>query len=140
MITDQSRTSGPARKLPCPAAPAVPGADPERLPAVPGCDGQAQPERQPDQPPVIYADITRAQVSGGRSSRCRCGGRTSAARSSSFAALQWHRARYHGLRLAAVRAGRAGLGGDRRCPYLADPAGPWWWVLEQHELRSQAAV
>ena len=55
------------------------------------------------------------------------------------AGRQWHRARYHGLRspkylLAA--AGWAAVGVLR----LAGRQIRWWWVLEQHGLRSGAAA
>lgn len=56
-----------------------------------------------------------------------------------FAGLNWHRARYHGLRLvfyvlalivfAIIGAGR-----------LIVRQVHWWWLLEQHELRSEAAA
>ena len=52
---------------------------------------------------------------------------------------QWHRARYHGLRspvylLAALFWALAGAA------RLVSVQLAWWWVLEQHDLRSDAAA
>jgi S-DNA-T family DNA segregation ATPase FtsK/SpoIIIE len=56
-----------------------------------------------------------------------------------FAGLQWHRARYHGLRfplyvLAHLAWAVVGL------VRLAARAVRWWWLLEQHWLRNDAAA
>ena len=48
-------------------------------------------------PPISTRPRPR-RCSGGRSSRSRCAGPTSAARSRQQAGLRWHQARYHGLR------------------------------------------
>jgi len=108
---------------------------PEVLPAVPGAL-----DRRPGTDLAIYQDITR--VPGERlpiiPPQWR-GRQNIKATIALVGGQQWHRARYHGLRspvylLAALAWAIIGLlrviGRQVR----------WWWVIEQHELRSQAAA
>ncbi|HUY47993.1 MAG TPA: hypothetical protein VMV92_20075 [Streptosporangiaceae bacterium] len=114
--------------------------DPALLPAVPGetAPAEATPQAVAEQAKVIYADLTRAgerrPVIPVPLQRGNFRGTVE-----SFAALQWHRSRYHGLRLvfyvlAALVWAVIGVG------YLALRQVRWWWLTEQHELRSQAVV
>ncbi|MGO9079922.1 MAG: hypothetical protein ACLQDY_12890 [Streptosporangiaceae bacterium] len=110
-----------------------------QLPAVPEAPGEAQQAPPPVIPArVIYADITRAgerrPVIPVPLQRANLRGTVE-----QFTALQWHRARYHGLRLvfyvlAALVWAVIGL------LSLAARQVRWWWVLEQHELRSRAVA
>jgi S-DNA-T family DNA segregation ATPase FtsK/SpoIIIE len=113
----------------------------EPLPAVP--DGSQVAPSAPDrgQKPerVIYADITRQPgerrpVIPVALQRANLRGTLA-----QFTGTQWHRTRYHGLRLvfyvlAALVWAVIGLA------LLAARQVRWWWVIEQHELRSQAVV
>ena len=120
-------------------------ADGEVVPlhAVPDEDAAPVPESGgagAGQPPVIYADIT--SPGGGERrpivplvlQRQNVRGTVAA-----FAGLQWHRSRYHGLRaplylLAAVAWAVVGL------VRIIGRQVAWWWVIEQHALRSAAAA
>ena len=102
----------------------------ETLPAERGDDSA--------QRPVIYADVTgpgeRRPVIPVQLQAANLRGTVAA-----FAGLQWHRSRYHGLRLPfylLAAAVFAVIGLVR----LAAVQVHWWWVLEQHELRSEAAA
>jgi S-DNA-T family DNA segregation ATPase FtsK/SpoIIIE len=109
------------------------------LRAVPDPDPDGLAPATPDPPPVVY-DTRR--VPGERlpvippNWRSRQEIRATLALAGS---QQWHRARFHGLRLPlhVVVVLWCALTGLVR---LAAVHLHWWWVLEQHGLRSQAVV
>ena len=106
---------------------------PESVPAVPDYAPEA------DARPAVYADITgtpgeRRDIIPAAFHRENLRGTVAA-----FAGLNWHRARYHGLRapfylLALIVFALVGLA------RLVVRQVHWWWLLEQHELRSEAAA
>jgi S-DNA-T family DNA segregation ATPase FtsK/SpoIIIE len=114
-----------------------PGEEPgaEVVPIRPGVP--AVPDETPA--PAVYAEITgqpgeRRPIVPVSLHRDNIG-----ATLTQWTGLQWHRARYHGLRapfylLAAVILAVIGAG------RLLAAQVHWWWVLEQHELRSEAAA
>jgi S-DNA-T family DNA segregation ATPase FtsK/SpoIIIE len=98
------------------------------LPAVPA-----------DPAPAVYADITGTP--GDRRDIIPVPLQLANLRGTvaTFAGLQWHRARYHGLRsvfYVLAAAVFAVIGAGR----IAVQQIHWWWVLEQHELRSEAVA
>jgi S-DNA-T family DNA segregation ATPase FtsK/SpoIIIE len=106
---------------------------PDSVPAVPG-DVPADTAR-----PAVYADITgqpgeRRAIIPAALHRGNLRGTVA-----TFAGLQWHRSRYHGLRFPFY-VGAAGLFAVVGAARLAVQQVHWWWVLEQHELRSDAAA
>jgi DNA segregation ATPase FtsK/SpoIIIE, S-DNA-T family len=121
--------------------PLRPDAGPDNLPAVPAEPADVPAETGPpaETRPAIYADITgqpgeRRDIIPAALHRENLRGTVA-----TFTGLQWHRARYHGLRLVfyALAAAVFALVGAIR---LAMQQIHWWWVLEQHELRSEAAA
>ena len=109
---------------------------PGAVPAVPD-DGEGSPPAEAH--PAVYAEITG--VPGERRDIIPVALQRENLRGTvaTFAGLQWHRARYHGLRsvfylLAAVVFAVIGV------IRIATRQIHWWWVLEQHELRSEAAA
>lgn len=136
--SDDSRNAEVVPLRPEPDAPA-PGA-PGVLPAIRGDVVTGAPGSGGGGAPPVYADLTR--VPGERlpiipaSLRGRDNIRATIALAG---AQQWHRARYHGIRspvyLALVLAWAVAgifrvMGRQVR----------WWWHLEAHSLRSQAAA
>ena len=114
--------------------------DPDLLPAVPAEAG-AEVGTGPASgtAPAIYADITSR--AGERRAIIPLPLQRGNLRGTleTFTALQWHRARYHGLRLvfyvlAALIWALFGV------LYIAARQIRWWWVLEQDELRSRAVA
>ena len=113
----------------------------EVVPAVPA---EVVPAGQAPAPPAparaVYADITRAPGERLPILPPSLRGRENMRAALALAAGQaWHRTWYHGLRsplyLVAV-LGWAVIGAAR----LVIRQIHWWWVLEQHTLRSQAAA
>jgi S-DNA-T family DNA segregation ATPase FtsK/SpoIIIE len=119
------------------AQPDPPGDGPEVLPAVRA--EAAEVAAPAGETAAVYADITgqpgeRLPILPRSLHRENLRGTVA-----TFAGLQWHRTRYHGLRapfyLLAV-AVFAVVGLFR----LIARQLHWWWLLEQHELRSEAAA
>ena len=110
-----------------PGGPPEPVADPGLLPAVPDAPGAPVRAASPVPAHVIYADVTRAGerlpvIPPSRCSRANLRGTVA-----QFTALQWHRARYHGLRspctvLAVLVWALIGA------VLLATRQMHWWWV------------
>jgi DNA segregation ATPase FtsK/SpoIIIE, S-DNA-T family len=119
--------------------PLRPDAGPEKLPAVPAEPADVPAETGQPARPAIYADITgqpgeRRDIIPAALHRENIRGTVT-----TFTGLQWHRARYHGLRLpfyVLALAVFAIIGAVR----LIGQQLHWWWLLEQHELRSEAAA
>jgi DNA segregation ATPase FtsK/SpoIIIE, S-DNA-T family len=109
---------------------------PGTLPAV-RADSPHEAGAAPRPAPVIYADITTAErrpVIPVPLRRENLRGTVEV-----FAGLQWHRARYHGLRfplyvLALLAWAVVGI------VRVAGRQVHWWWLLEQHDLRSDAVI
>ena len=113
----------------------VPQADPGLLPAV-----RAE-SRQLDQVPaqVIYSDITSREGERRPVIPVHLQRENIRATVAIWAALNWHRARYHSLRLPVYLlavAVWAVIGVFR----LVMRQIHWWWVLESHALRSEAVI
>jgi S-DNA-T family DNA segregation ATPase FtsK/SpoIIIE len=117
----------------------------ELLPAVPDDDSASVAPGQ-DQPPdaaaaerIIYA--TAIYAPGDRRAIIPPPLRPENLRGTltAFAGLQWHRSRYHGLRLPLYAAAVVfwAVAGIIR---LAGRQVRWWWLLEQHWLRNDAAA
>jgi len=112
------------------------GADPGLLPAV-----QADPGAELDRvvAPVIYADITSREGERRPVIPVHLQRENIRATVAFWAALNWHRARYHSLRLPVYLlavAVWAVIGVFR----LVMRQIHWWWVLESHALRSEAVI
>jgi S-DNA-T family DNA segregation ATPase FtsK/SpoIIIE len=110
--------------------PIRPDGDQPNLPAVPD-------DTPAEKRPAVYADITgqpgeRRAIIPVSLHRGQLRGTVA-----SFAGLQWHRSRYHGLRAVfyLLAAAVFAVIGVLR---LAVTQVHWWWVLEQHELRMDA--
>jgi DNA segregation ATPase FtsK/SpoIIIE, S-DNA-T family len=114
---------------------------PGNLPAVAAepADVSAEAGQPAEARPAIYADITgqpgeRLPILPRALHRDNIRGTVT-----TFAGLQWHRTRYHGLRAPVyvlALAVFAVVGVVR----LIGQQLAWWWLLEQHELRSEAAA
>lgn len=111
---------------------------------VPAVSAELVPASQEPAPPAparaVYADITRAPGERLPILPPALRGRENLRAAVALVAGQtWHRARYHGLRsplyLVAVLVW-AFIGAVR----VVTRQVHWWWVLEQHGLRSQAAA
>lgn len=111
----------------------------EIVPAVPGDVAPVAGEPAPRQP-AIYQDITRVPGERLPILPAALRGRANFRAALTLAGAQtWHRTRYHGLRSplymfavlvwAVIGTGRLLL---RQIH--------WWWVMEQHQLRSQAVA
>jgi S-DNA-T family DNA segregation ATPase FtsK/SpoIIIE len=116
------------------------GEETPNLPAIPGEPGTPEAGGQHAPARAVYADIARAPGERLPILPPSLRGRENIRAALVLAAGQtWHRARYHGLRsplyLVAVLVW-AFIGACR----LVMRQVHWWWVLEQHGLRSQAAA
>jgi S-DNA-T family DNA segregation ATPase FtsK/SpoIIIE len=116
-----------------------PGA--EVVPIRPGSQVEpAEPAEPPAaEPPVIYADITSA--AGERRPVIPVPWQRENLRGTieQLAGLTWHRTKYHGLRIlfyavAVLFWAAAGVARTVKRQVA------WWWLLEQHSLRSEAAA
>jgi S-DNA-T family DNA segregation ATPase FtsK/SpoIIIE len=146
-MTDQHRDDDQDAEV-VPLRPERPGSEvavpagAEAHPAVPEPGGAgAAPAGEGGGPPrVIYADITsgdggeRRPIIPLQLRRENLRGTVAV-----FAAVQWHRSRYHGLRFPLYVLAHLiwALAGVLR---LAAQQVRWAWVLEQHGLRSEAAA
>ncbi|HMH91916.1 MAG TPA: hypothetical protein VK586_12640 [Streptosporangiaceae bacterium] len=143
-MTDQYRDDDQDAEV-VPLHPKRPGSDvavPEASPAVPEPEaaGSAAAADGGGTPRVIYADITSGD-GGERRPIIPLTLRRENIRATVavFAALQWHRSRYHGLRfpfyvLAHLLWAVWGL------LRVAGAIRSWWWVSEQAPLRSDAVI
>jgi DNA segregation ATPase FtsK/SpoIIIE, S-DNA-T family len=128
-------------RLPGAADPEPPaGEETPNLPAIPGVPGSPEVAGPGAPARAVYADISRAPGERLPILPPSLRGRENIRAALALAAGQtWHRSRYHGLRsplyLVAVLVW-AFIGACR----LVMRQVHWWWVLEQHGLRSQAAA
>lgn len=105
---------------------------------VPAVVDSATVDQAPVKPVAVYADVTqpaeRRAIVPLPLQRANLRGTVSY-----HGGLLWHRSRYHGLRLVFYVIAMlvwAVVG----CVRLAARQLRWWWVMEQHQLRSQAVA
>lgn len=136
-MTDQQAQTRPDAEIAVPDRAEVAAPEPASGAPAPAAAGAAEPGSAPAR--VIYADVISRE--GERRPIIPAHLRRENFRGTveHFAGLQWHRTRYHGLRFplyVLALAVWAVVGVVRTVVRLVR----WWWLLEQHWLRNDAAA